>query len=240
VFEQSVRLYDGIGTRFNLADCWDKIGRTGRARDMFLEVADAASATGEWDREQAARQRAAAIAAPPAISATVEVPTLAIRGAAESADPAAVLEVECGSLAEASARVRTLQQSIAELKAGHADDPRLQKAERELGGLEAQLATTWSLAGHVATALASRSASTPDERSASVGKPSLVAKAAPFASPVESRPAPPAAGSVAALSTWGSGAVMEPVSVAKPVESRPAPPAANSVAATSTWGSGAQ
>jgi tetratricopeptide (TPR) repeat protein len=214
-FEQSMQLDDGIGTEFNLADCWEKIGRTGRARDLFLEVADAARATGEWDREQAARQRAAALAtvtAEPATPEAVEAAVLAIRGApaeyakaepepepsdgptAAPVDAAAVLEEECGSLAEAAARVRALQQSAAQLRAGQPNDPRLQKAERELVALEAQLAAAWSLAGRVASALASRTAGSPSERSASQAKPR------------EPRPASPAAGSVAVASAPGHSA----------------------------------
>src|SRR5262245_20973343 len=36
-FQESLRLKPGIGTRFNLADCWEKSGRTASAWGEFLE-----------------------------------------------------------------------------------------------------------------------------------------------------------------------------------------------------------
>src|SRR5262245_59523757 len=41
-FEASLKLKAGVGTKFNLADCWEKIGRTASARELFLRVAEAA------------------------------------------------------------------------------------------------------------------------------------------------------------------------------------------------------
>src|SRR5687768_2018720 len=43
-FEESLRLDDGMGTQFNLAHCWDKLGRTASAWALFLDVAAAARA----------------------------------------------------------------------------------------------------------------------------------------------------------------------------------------------------
>ena len=60
-FEESYKLDPGIGTLFNLADCWEHIGRTASAWARFLEVADAAGRAGQKDREQIARDRAAAL-----------------------------------------------------------------------------------------------------------------------------------------------------------------------------------
>jgi len=62
-FEQSLKLADGLGTRFNLADCWERIGRIASAQAAFAEVALAARAAGQIDRETAARERAAALEA---------------------------------------------------------------------------------------------------------------------------------------------------------------------------------
>src|ERR1700759_2729062 len=40
--EESQRLDSGIGTMYNLADCWEHIGRTASAWAMFLDTAAAA------------------------------------------------------------------------------------------------------------------------------------------------------------------------------------------------------
>src|SRR5215831_11151206 len=56
-FEESFRLDPGIGTGFNLADCWEHLGRTASAWGRFLGVAAAAKAAGQTEREQVARAR---------------------------------------------------------------------------------------------------------------------------------------------------------------------------------------
>ena len=60
-FEDSMRLDNGIGTRFNLADCWERIGRTASAWSLFLDVAASAKSSAQTDREKVARERAAAL-----------------------------------------------------------------------------------------------------------------------------------------------------------------------------------
>jgi hypothetical protein len=60
--EASQRLDPGTGTLFNLADCQEKNGRLATSWAMFLEVASGARAAGNTAREQAARDRAAAVA----------------------------------------------------------------------------------------------------------------------------------------------------------------------------------
>ena len=60
-FEASFRLDPGIGTNFNLADCFEHLGRTASAWGRFLDVAAATKAAGQSQREQAARARAAAL-----------------------------------------------------------------------------------------------------------------------------------------------------------------------------------
>ncbi|MBI5534829.1 MAG: hypothetical protein HY898_19035 [Deltaproteobacteria bacterium] len=60
-FEESQRLDPGIGTLFNLADCYEKVGRTASAWSMFLDVASQAAAQKRADRESAARDRANAL-----------------------------------------------------------------------------------------------------------------------------------------------------------------------------------
>lgn len=58
---ESQRLSPAIGTEFNLADCWEHVGKLASAWGAFLEVADQTHRRGETEREQAARARAAAI-----------------------------------------------------------------------------------------------------------------------------------------------------------------------------------
>lgn len=59
--EESLRLDHGIGTQFNLAHCWEQIGRTASAWGLFLDVASAAATAGQRKREAAARERADAL-----------------------------------------------------------------------------------------------------------------------------------------------------------------------------------
>ncbi|HEX3770256.1 MAG TPA: tetratricopeptide repeat protein [Polyangiaceae bacterium] len=60
-FERSLSLDAGIGTMFNLADCYEHIGRTASAWSKFLDATSAAQAAGEAEREKVARQRATAL-----------------------------------------------------------------------------------------------------------------------------------------------------------------------------------
>jgi hypothetical protein len=60
-FEESLRLDVGIGTQFNLADCNEHIGKTATAWAGFLEVANAAKAAHQAERESVARKRARAL-----------------------------------------------------------------------------------------------------------------------------------------------------------------------------------
>jgi serine/threonine-protein kinase len=60
--EASQRSAPGIGTLFNLADCYEHIGKTASAWTAFSETADQAKRAGQGDRETIARDRAAALA----------------------------------------------------------------------------------------------------------------------------------------------------------------------------------
>jgi serine/threonine-protein kinase len=60
-FEESLKLDPGIGTMFNLADCWEHVGKTASAWSRFLDAASAARNSGQSERERVARDRAAAI-----------------------------------------------------------------------------------------------------------------------------------------------------------------------------------
>jgi len=59
--EESQRLRSGIGTQFNLAECYEKVGRYASSWSLYLRVAADTKALGQPDREQVARARAAAL-----------------------------------------------------------------------------------------------------------------------------------------------------------------------------------
>jgi serine/threonine-protein kinase len=59
--EESQRLRAGIGTQFNLAECYEKLGRSASAWSLYLRVAADTKALGQPEREQVARQRARAL-----------------------------------------------------------------------------------------------------------------------------------------------------------------------------------
>jgi tetratricopeptide (TPR) repeat protein len=56
--EESEQLDPAPGTRLNLADCWERAGRTASAQREFLRVAESAEAAGEKERASIARERA--------------------------------------------------------------------------------------------------------------------------------------------------------------------------------------
>src|SRR6516225_4273154 len=60
-YEESLRLYDGLNTRYFLADCYARVGRLASAWALFGEVAVRAAAAGDTAKEAWARDRAAAI-----------------------------------------------------------------------------------------------------------------------------------------------------------------------------------
>jgi hypothetical protein len=72
---ESQRLSPAVGTEFNLADCWEHVGKLASSWAAFLEVADLTHKRGEGEREQAARARADAVA-PKLGRLTIEVPLL--------------------------------------------------------------------------------------------------------------------------------------------------------------------
>jgi len=60
-FEQSANLNLGIGVQFNLADCWEHVGRSASAQALFVGVAASARAAGQAERAQVAQARADAL-----------------------------------------------------------------------------------------------------------------------------------------------------------------------------------
>ena len=77
---ESERLEPALGTRFNLANCYEHLGRTATAQALFLDVARAAHAAGKFERERLAKERAAALR-PPTLRLDVRAsaPSLEIR-----------------------------------------------------------------------------------------------------------------------------------------------------------------
>ncbi len=73
-FEESQRLDPGIGTQFNLADCYEHTQRIASAWALFLDVASSAGGTGQVARESVARRRAAALE-PQLSKLTIAAPT---------------------------------------------------------------------------------------------------------------------------------------------------------------------
>lgn len=59
--EESLKLDDGIGTRFNLADCNEHLGKVATAWASFLDVAALSKAGNQAEREKVARKRAQAL-----------------------------------------------------------------------------------------------------------------------------------------------------------------------------------
>ena len=70
---ESQRLSPAVGTEFNLADCWEHVGKLASSWAAFLDVADLTHRRGEAERELAARQRADALA-PRLGKLTIDVP----------------------------------------------------------------------------------------------------------------------------------------------------------------------
>ncbi len=60
--EESLRLQEAVGTRLNLADCYEHEGKLASAWSKYLEVSTKARAAGQTARARIARDRAAALA----------------------------------------------------------------------------------------------------------------------------------------------------------------------------------
>jgi hypothetical protein len=59
--EASQKLEPAVGTQFNLADCYEHVGRTASAHALFGQVARIARSAGKFEREKSAKERAAAL-----------------------------------------------------------------------------------------------------------------------------------------------------------------------------------
>lgn len=61
VFEQSLERMPGVGTKFQLASCFEKLGKKARAHALFLEVAQVTLEAGQVERHEVAQGRALAL-----------------------------------------------------------------------------------------------------------------------------------------------------------------------------------
>jgi hypothetical protein len=96
-FEESERLDSGPGTEFNLADCYQRAGRTASAWAEFLSVADSLHAAGQRGREKVARDRATALE-PKVARLTINVPASArVAGLEIKRDSEVVREAQWGT-----------------------------------------------------------------------------------------------------------------------------------------------
>jgi hypothetical protein len=82
--EEGIKLNPGLGMRFNLADCWEHVGRTASAWALFLDVAQAAKEKKEPKKEAEARRRAQKLEGEQRrllvlVAATARVPGLEVR-----------------------------------------------------------------------------------------------------------------------------------------------------------------
>lgn len=59
--EASQKLEPAVGTQFNLADCYEHLGRTASAYALFGQVARIARSAGKFEREKSAKERAAVL-----------------------------------------------------------------------------------------------------------------------------------------------------------------------------------
>lgn len=60
-FEESLRMSAGVGTQYNLAECYEKLGRRATAWGLFVQVAATTRASGQTVRSETAQRRAAAL-----------------------------------------------------------------------------------------------------------------------------------------------------------------------------------
>ena len=61
LFEQSLERMPGVGTKFQLASCYEKQGKKARAHALFLEVAEVTLEAGQLERHEVAQGRALAL-----------------------------------------------------------------------------------------------------------------------------------------------------------------------------------
>ncbi|WP_437874295.1 hypothetical protein [Sorangium sp. So ce513] len=180
--EESQRLDPGIGTQFNLAVCYEQIGRTASAWSMFLEVAGAAKAAGQVEREKVARQRATALE-PRLIRLTITAPGDAPADLQVKRDGAVVGRAQWGIPVPVDPGKHTIEATAG----GKA--PFTKTIELNRAGTSETVAIPPLAAEAPAPAVAPPPATSAPPPATSVPAPATGAALAPVAGPV---PAPPA------------------------------------------------
>ncbi len=169
-FVESYQLDGGVGTEFNLADCWEHVGKRELARTLFIDVAQKSREAGQAERAALARQRAAALLSPPPTAAVAEAPAapepkvevvpdvvVAARAPAlehaktQSEAPLPVkLRDEYSTLADASSRIQELRLSLAALARTPQHAARARALVEKLATAQRELDESIRLAGQVA------------------------------------------------------------------------------------------
>ncbi|HEX3850072.1 MAG TPA: hypothetical protein VHW01_03850 [Polyangiaceae bacterium] len=94
--EESERLEPGIGTKLNLANCYEKVGRSASAWILYLEVESDTKRNGQVERQTMAHNRAAALQ-PKLSHLTINVPSASrVPGLVVERDGVAVGEAQWG------------------------------------------------------------------------------------------------------------------------------------------------
>ena len=171
----SYKLYAGVGTEFQLADCWEHLGKTELARTLFLDVAQKTREADQPERAERARARVAALESAPATPSSepvappspapaprVEsVPEVIVKApeperAAAPAEPThepalpPKLREEYGVLADAAVQLQALRKGLALLARSAQGAQRTRELAQELGQAQRELDASFQLAGHVA------------------------------------------------------------------------------------------
>ncbi len=106
-FAESVRLDPGPGTRFNLADCYERMGRLASAWTHFLEVQAEVERAGQNDRASAVRERVKRLE--PRLSRMVIKPQEPVDGLAIERDGVAVGRAQWSTAVPVDAGVHRIQ-----------------------------------------------------------------------------------------------------------------------------------
>jgi hypothetical protein len=96
-FEESQRLDPGTGTLLNLANCYERVGRTASAWALYVEVISASRSAGRTDREALAKEHADALL-PRLPRLSIDVPVQAqVAGLVITRDGQPVRQAQWGS-----------------------------------------------------------------------------------------------------------------------------------------------
>jgi tetratricopeptide (TPR) repeat protein len=90
-FERALAITPGVGTKFNLAECYERTGRLGSAVRLFREVEELTREVGQDERSRAAAERASAL--------EPRAPRLVVNAPWVASAPAAVVRLDGRTLA---------------------------------------------------------------------------------------------------------------------------------------------